>query len=367
MKALLCVLLSLAAALLLCGQAWAADISGEVENSLDTGAIVRALPDSAAELMESVAPSPGEDFGSALRRIFSGCRAILGEAFIKAGKSGGMMLVCAALCAMLSAVFKTQGELDWAELASCLSIAVIAAGDISSCLKLGSNTITEISDFSKVLLPVMTSSAALSGAVGSAAAKYAATALFMDVLITLSQRLLTPLVYAYFAVLTAECALGTRSLSGVSSFLKWLAGTALTVIVLVFVVYLGVTGIVAGTADAAAVRVAKTALATGLPVVGGIISDAAAAVLAGAGMVKNAAGVFGLIAVLAICAAPIIRIGAHYLVYKAASKLALSFAGEKTAKAAEGTSAAFGIMLAAAGACALMLFFSIISFVGVIA
>ncbi len=366
MRALLCVALSLAAAITLCGRADAADISGEVENKLDTAAIVRALPESASELMEGVTPSPGENFSLALRRVLSGCRAVLGEAFLGAGKSAGMMLVCAALCAMLSAVFKGRGETDFAELASCLSIALIAAGDIGSCLQMGSKAISEISDFSKVLLPVMTSSAALSGAAGSAAAKYAATALFMDVLITTTQRLLAPLVYAYFAAVTAECAFGAKSLSGVAVFLKWLAGTLLTVIVLAFVVYLGVTGIVAGTADAAAVRVAKTALATGLPVVGGIISDAAAAVLTGAGLVKNAAGVFGLVAVLAICASPIIRIGTHYLVYKAASKLALSFAGEKTVKTAEGTSAAFGIMLAAAGACALMLFFSIISFVGAV-
>ncbi len=366
MRTIVCVALCLAAALLFCGRAGAADISGELREKLDTGAMVRALPESAAELMDGVEPTPGENFGAALKHLLSGCRSILAEALRGAGRSGAMMLVCAALCAMLSTAFKGHGELDFAELASCLSVALIAAGDIGSCLRMGSKAIAEISDFSKVLLPVMTSTSALSGAAGSAAAKYAATALFMDILITLSQKLLTPLIYAYFAAVTAECALGVKSLSGVSTFLKWLAGTALTIIVLVFVIYLGVSGVVAGTADAAAVRVAKTALATGLPVVGGIISDAAAAVLTGAGLVKNAAGVFGLIAVLAICASPIIRIGAHYLIYKAASKLALSFAGEKTVKTAEGTSAAFGIMLASSGACALMLFFSIISFVGAV-
>ena len=42
----------------------------------------------------------------------------------------------------------------------------------------------------------------------SAAARYAATSLFMDVLLTLSRTLLMPLAYALLALRTASAALG---------------------------------------------------------------------------------------------------------------------------------------------------------------
>ena len=103
-----------------------------------------------------------------------------------------------------------------------------------------------------------------------------------------------------------------------------------------------------------------------VPVVGSIISDAAGTVLAGAGMLKGAIGVFGLLAVLAICLTPFITMAVQYLLYKLAAFLAGTVTQEPLADLIGALGSAFGLMLGMTGSCALALLISIISSVSVV-
>ena len=71
--------------------------------------------------------------------------------------------------------------------------------------------VEEMNAFSRALLPCLTAAAAAGGMAGSAAAKYAATALAMDVLLSLTRTLLLPLAYALLAVRTAAAATGSSA------------------------------------------------------------------------------------------------------------------------------------------------------------
>jgi stage III sporulation protein AE len=219
--------------------------------------------------------------------------------------------------------------------------------------------------FSKMLLPTLTGAAAASGAITSAAAKYAATALFMDVMMTVSRNIIVPLIYAYTATSIAEAALGGEGLSGASNLLKWLAKTVMMGIVLLFVAYLSLTGVISGTTDAVTTKALKTTISTVLPVVGGIIADASETVLAGASILRNAIGIFGFLAVAATCLFPFLHLGVNYLLFKAAAGLSGAIADGRITKLVNAVSTAFGMMLGLVGASALMLFISIISVIKV--
>lgn len=340
-----------------------ADEWDEYGEKFDTEKVEQALPDSAEELMEGVELSPTEDFSGAFEKILRRALELVIGSAKSAVKSAVLIITAAVICGIAGVLYTPAGGLDVLRLAGVLAVAAISAGDISACVGLGRSMITELSDFSKVLLPSLTATAAVSGAMTSAAAKYAAAALFMDILITCVENLLIPLIYAYIAAVIAECAIGGEGLAGAASFLKWLATSLLTLIVLAFVVYLSVSGLVSGSADAATVRVAKTAISTALPVVGSIVSDAASTVLLGASVIKSTVGAFGMLAVAAVCLVPVMKLACHYLLYKGASKLSAAISGGALAKAAGSISAAFGMVMGAMGACAMMLFFSIISFV----
>ena len=182
-----------------------------------------------------------------------------------------------------------------------------------------------------------------------------------DVLITLITRLLLPLVYAYIAACVSYAAVGNEGLKRISGALKWVVTAVLTTVLLVFVGYLTVSGVIAGSADAVTVKAAKFTMSSLVPVVGGILSDAAETVLAGAGILKNAVGVFGMLAVLAMCVAPFLQLGIHYLAYKAAAALSATVSGGRVAGLIDQIGGAFGLVLGMTGSCALLLLISLVS------
>ena len=110
----------------------------------------------------------------------------------------------------------------------------------------------------------------------------------------------------------------------------------------------------------------STAISTVLPVVGGIISDAAETILAGASILRNTIGIFGLLAVAAMCIVPFLRMGIQYLLYKAAAGLAGTLADARLSGLVGAVGSALGMITGLVGASALMVFISVISVIKVV-
>ncbi|MEG0597349.1 MAG: stage III sporulation protein AE, partial [Oscillospiraceae bacterium] len=227
--------------------------------------------------------------------------------------------------------------------------------------------IENMAAFSKILLPTMAAASAAGGAPGGAAARQLATMLFSDVLMTVISGALLPLVYAYIAASTAHAALGNEGLKRIASLLKWTVTAVLTAIVAIFVGYLTISGVIAGSTDAVAIKAAKLAMSGAVPVVGGILSDAAETVLAGAGILRNAVGVFGMIAILGMCLLPFLQLAIHYLVYKVAAALAATVAEGSGPALIDSIGGAFGLVLGMTGSCALLLLISLVSGISAVA
>ena len=124
---------------------------------------------------------------------------------------------------------------------------------------------------------------------------------------------------------------------------------------------IGLSGIVSGSADAAAVKAAKTVLSSTLPVVGNILSDSASSLLAAASLIKNSAGIFCLIAVCAICAGPFALLAVKLLVFKAAAAVSSLGGSERYTRLLSGFGSVFAMLLGLVGCFGFMLFFSFLS------
>lgn len=151
--------------------------------------------------------------------------------------------------------------------------------------------------------------------------------------------------------------LGSRTIGELADFSQAL---------LVFTIYLSIVRIISGSADSATVKVAKAAISGVVPVVGGIIADASETVLAGAGMLKNTIGVFGMLAILAACAYPFLQLGVQYLLYKLTAYLASVVGAPGLCKLIDGLGGAFGLILGMTGGCALLLLISVLASVGAV-
>jgi len=272
------------------------------------------------------------------------------------------VVAASLLCSIVDGI-QIKKEIDYVNLAGCLAIAVAALGDVNSVSAMGRQVLGDMQDFSRVLLPVLASASAGAGAVGSAAAKYGATALFMDVLIAVSTNVLLPLFGAYTAALVASAATGDGRLKGAVKLMKWLCKLCLTALVSVFTFYLGLTGIAASGADAAAAKAAKAIIGSFVPVVGKMVAGTSDTLAAGAMLIRNSVGVFGLGAVLALCAAPFLAIGLRYLLFKAAAAVVSLISGERIGALVEGIGSVYGMLLGLVGTGAVFMFISILSLI----
>lgn len=314
------------------------------------------VPDSAQGLM----PAQTESFSEGLLEIFQETVQLLEPELAKTAK------VCIALTAivMLASILQLlPGNMTGVvELASTVAVATLLLEETTSMINLGAETVTQLSDYGKLLLPVMTAAMAAQGGVTSATGLYIGTAAFDAFLGAAISKILIPMIYMYLVLATAGSATGTDKLKKVRDFVKWLMTWLLKTFLYVFTGYIGITGVISGTTDAAALKAAKLTLSGMVPVVGSILSDASEAVLVGAGVMKNAAGVYGLLAVTAVWIAPFLRIGVRYIMLKLTAALCTSFDVKRPAELIDSFSGAMGVLLGMTGAMCMLLLVSTVCF-----
>lgn len=297
-------------------------------------------PDTVAEVVEEA-----DSFGAGLWNVVKSALASLDTSLREAM---GVCLGAAAavlMCTLLrevSAGISTRAM----ELACTVAVGGLMVSPASSLIRLGLDTATELSEYGKLLLPVMTGAMAAQGGVTSSAALYAGTALFDSALSSLLSKLMTPMLWLFLALAIGSSALKEELLGKMKDFMSWLMGWVLKIVLYLFSGYMAVTGVVSGSADAAAVRAAKTAISTAVPVVGGILSDASETVLVTAGTLGSAAGVYGILTVLALFAGPAVRIGVQYLMLKAVAVFCSAFEGGSAASLIGDFASALGLVLA---------------------
>lgn len=278
-------------------------------------------------------------------------------------RSGVVLMVIVLVCGFGETACEITGKwkLPLFPLVGTMAITAVAAVDVESMLGFGRSTIENMASFANVLLPTVAAVTAATGAVTGAAVRQMAAALFSDLLVNLIYNLLIPLLYAYLAASVAYAALGNDGLKRMGALLKWCVTTLLTTVMLAFVGYLSVSGVVAGSADAMTIKATKFAISGTIPVVGGILSDAAETILASAGVLRGTVGVFGAVTILSLCLLPVLRLAVHYLMYKLVAALSAAVGAGRISTLVEQIGGAFGLMLGMTGACCLLLLVALVS------
>ena len=337
-----------AALLFLCGQTLAAQLPPELERLAPEAA---ALADGGEGLLPGVRRLWREGWEQAGEYLLAGVRST-------AAIMAGVVLLGVAESAA-PAGKDTLGQ--YVSITGALWITAVSAGNLNALIGLGQQTIVDLSQLSKALLPVLAAAEAASGGVTAASARQVAAVFFSDILLTAIERVLLPAVYLYIGTAAAGAVLEGELMERVGSLLKKLIGWALGGLLTLFTAFLTISGAVAGTADAQAVKVAKAAVSAAVPVVGGILSEAAESMLAGAGLLRGLLGAFGALAVLSFCLVPFLRLGGQYLLYQCASLAAAAAGPKKLTGLLTALGDAFGLVLAMTAASALLLLISLVS------
>lgn len=332
--------------------------------------ITDAMPDSAKELLEDT--DKVENFtslGDGLSGLWERTCKLL--AVTVQDSLGGVVLIMSAilLCSLAEDCFGAAGGgrmLDPVPLVGTMVILLAVGSNMKSLMGLGEQTIEELDVFSKALLPTLSAAAAAGGCAVSASVWQVATVFFSDLLISLIRSLLLPLVWVFVALSAADAILPAGRLSGIAQGLHKAATWLLSGSLLLFTGYLSLSGAFASSADSLTLRMARSAIGTAIPVVGGIISDAADTILAGAGVLRQSVGIVGTLTILATCILPFLKLGVQYLLLKLSAFFAAAVAPEPLVKLLHALSSAFGLVLGMTGATAAMLLISVASSVKVV-
>ena len=314
------------------------------------------VPESGSDLM----PEDGTSFGEGLWEICCRGFAKIRPDIAEAAKISLCVIAAVILLSVLS-TFPGMTE-KCCDLVGAVCIAGVLLGSANSLIRLGTVTVDEMSQYGKLLLPVMTTALAAQGGITASASLYVGTAAFDTLLSSLITSILVPMVYLYLILATANAAVGDDLLKKLRDFLKWLMTWVLKTVLYVFTGYMGITGVVSGTTDAVALKAAKLTISGVVPVVGGILSDASEAVLVSAGVVKNAAGIYGIFAVLALIAEPFLRIGLHYLILKFTAAVCGVFGSKRITELVGDFTSVMGFLLAMTGTVCLLILISTVCF-----
>ncbi len=326
-----------------------------------------ALPEAAEDMLDIGDLSSPEGFSHGLagiaKRVSGEVKAVLRQRL----RGAASILLVAVACGVVDGFAQGTGKGPaFLPMAGALAVTLLTAGSLEDLIGLGAETIRELNVFSKALLPTLAAATAASGAVTTATFQQVTTVFLADLLMELIDGLLIPMVYLYIGALAAGACLPENRLGAIAEALKKIVTWILTTALLLFTVYLSTVRVIAGAADGASVKVAKAAISGAVPVVGGIIAEAAETVLAGAGMLKNTIGVFGMLAILAACAYPFLQLGVQYLLYKLSAFLAAAVGAPELCKLIDGLGGAFGLVLGMTGSCALLLLVSVLSSVAAV-
>ncbi len=314
------------------------------------------VPEAGAEQMPENTDSFGSGFLELLRNVLMTLQPGLRE-----GLRVSLSLVAAVM--MVSLLRTCSGRVSTlAELSGTVTIAAILLFSANSMIALGADTVREMSEYGKLLFPVLTTAAAAQGGVTTSAALYAGTVAVDAVTSSLIAKLLVPMVYLFLALATANSALEEEVLKKMRDLIKNVMSWCLKTVLTVFTTYMSITGVVSGTTDAVALKATRVTISSVVPVVGGILSEASEAVLVSAGLAKNAAGIYGILAILAIFLEPFSRIGIQYLILKATAAVCGLFGSKRMMGLIEDFSSAMGLLLAMTGAACLLLLISTVCF-----
>ena len=234
--------------------------------------IVLAVPVSAMEFTAPAAPETAQEYMPPDTESFGeGLWYILKTAIFNlkpeiANASG----ICLALMSVVILLSMADPLLQKGKSAihmiGAVMIGMILLEPVNALVHLGTETVTQLSEYGKLLIPVMTAALAAQGGATASAVLCTGTVFFNTLLAAVITKLLIPILYVYLCLCIANHAVGQELLKTLQQFTKWLMTWVLKCILYVFTGYISITGVVSGAVDASAMKAAKLAISGMVPV-----------------------------------------------------------------------------------------------------
>ena len=295
MATIIVLLLAFAAALPVQGTEYT--ISGK-EHTMDSfDAFMDELPPEVREAISGFSMTEPESiekklsFAALWQRIVALCR----EEFLPfAGK-------CTTICGMLliTAMLKQfTGDDPFAEMCTDLATALTIFSIAAEMFAIAGGYMDSLCTVMNRMLPVLAAASYSTGEVTAATVQHAGMVLFITVLSSINTYLFQPLCRVLFALTIVSSLCTEVSVGGLFTGIKRFFLSLFSFFVLVYSFVYGIQTSLAKSADSLGLRTVRFALGNFIPIVGGVVSEAFAAVREGLHYAKAMTGVGGILVLI---------------------------------------------------------------------
>ncbi|ABX42881.1 stage III sporulation protein AE [Lachnoclostridium phytofermentans] len=196
-----------------------------------------------------------------------------------------------------------------------LLMFVILASTFIGATKLATDTLHNVLNFMKALVPTYCMSVAFCTGATTSAAYYQGILILVTVVDYLLLKIVFPLTSIYMMAVLANNLSQEDMLSKLSELLatliRWMLKTLLAVVIGIGTIQSLITPAVDQVKRSSIIKATQM-----IPGIGGLFSGVAETVLGAGSLLKNCIGVAGLVAIIVICAIPIVKLIIYVLIYK---------------------------------------------------
>ena len=234
-------------------------------------------------------------------------------------------------------------------------IVTLIMSNFTEIINLVKNTANDLVGFINVLMPLLLTLMVYTGSITTSSLLEPIILFAINLIGNLIKNILIPvvLIIVVFSIISK---ISERiQVEKISKFLRSSIVWGLGVLLTVFVGVVSLEGTLSSSVDGITAKTAKTAVSTVIPVVGKILGDVVDSVLGCGIILKNAIGLVGVIVVIGICIAPIIKITTLCIMYSLASAIVQPIADNKIVKVLDEMSGVFKLLLGILCALSVML------------
>lgn len=296
------------------------------------------------------------------KTIFNGIFKLLGKELVNALKILATVLFIIIIHSLLKSIsdsLENGGVSKITYFVEYILIVTLILKSFSEVIETVKVSIQNLVGFAYSLFPILL---ALVSATGSAISVSVVQPIILTAIVFISNIIQT----AVIPILLIATVLGIISnisdkvqVERLSKFFKsgivWFLGVVITL----FVSVLSIESNLSSSVDGVVAKTTKAAVSNFVPVVGKALSDSVETVLSCTNILKNATGFVGIVIIVGICAAPIIKLAVLTIAYQFVGALAEPIADKNIVKLLGHMSDVFKILLA------IMFFIAVMLIVGI--
>lgn len=259
------------------------------------------------------------------------------------------IIIIVIINSVLKAISENLGNNSVSKMAFYIQYILIVTlimknfSDIITGIKIA---IQDLSAFSNTLIPLMTTLIIATG-------NLTTSSLIEPILLSMITFISNFITIVLIPVILVATALGIVSKISdqvqVDKLAKFLNKSSLWILTTVLGVFIGIASLeggLTGNVDNITKKAGKSIVSAAVPVVGGILGDAIETIVGYTNVIKNSAGIVGILVVLSICLKPIINLTSLMVVYYLSAALCEPIADKKVVELIEHMASTFKVLLA---------------------